>query len=122
MIDYNGRRFRKETTDRTHEPPVTLYRQQGDIVWADLSGAGVRRGALTGLCAEDGTIDMAYTMVREDGAVISGHSVNTPEILPDGRIRLHEQWERFGRHAERGTSSIVEVVEGVEGVEVPAGE
>ena len=111
MIDYNGRRFRKMTTGPDHEAPTTLYRQEGNIIWAELTGGGVRRGALTGLCSEDGTIDMAYTMVLASGAVISGHSVNTPEILADGRIRLNEKWERYGTHAEAGTSSIVEVVD-----------
>jgi hypothetical protein len=107
MIDYDGRRFRKVSPDP--DAPVTTYRQDGDVVWAELSGGGVRRGALTGRCAEDGTIELAYTMVTATGAVISGHSTNAPEFLPDGRIRLNERWERFGEHAERGTSAIVEV-------------
>jgi hypothetical protein len=48
-------------------------------------------------------------MVLTDGRVVSGHSVNTPEFLPDGRIRLNERWERFGANAASGTSSIEEV-------------
>jgi len=48
--------------------------------------------------------------VLATGEVISGRSVNTPEILPDGRIQLNEVWERYGEHAERGISAIVEVV------------
>jgi hypothetical protein len=115
VIDYNGRRFRKVVADPKQEAPETTYRQDGDIVWAELTGGGVRRGSLTGLCAEDGTIDFAYTMVLASGAVISGHSVNTPEVLADGRIQLNERWERFGEHAQSGTSSIVEVVEIVDG-------
>lgn len=107
MINYDGKRFRKVSTDP--DAPVTLYNQQDDIVWAELTGGSVRRGSLTGRCAPDGTIDMAYTMVLHNGAVISGRSTNTPEILPDGRIRLNEVWERYGPHAERGTSAIVEV-------------
>jgi hypothetical protein len=109
MIDYNGRTFRKVVRDPAKEAPETLYRQQGNLVWADLQGGDVRRGALTGVCAEDGTIDLGYVMVLHNGSVVSGHSVNTPEFLPDGRIRLHERWERFGAHADHGTSTIVEV-------------
>jgi hypothetical protein len=109
MINYDGRRFRKVSSDP--DAPVTLYRQKDDLIWAELTGGGVRLGSLTGKCAEDGTITMAYTMVLRSGAVISGHSVNTPEFLPDGRIRLNEKWERYGEHAERGTSSIVEVAD-----------
>lgn len=109
MINYDGRRFRKVSSDP--DAPVTFYRQKDDLIWAELTGGGVRLGSLTGKCAEDGTITMAYTMVLRSGAVISGHSVNTPEFLPDGRIRLNEKWERYGEHAERGTSSIVEVAD-----------
>jgi hypothetical protein len=32
-----------------------------------------------------------------------------PEVLPDGRIRLHETWERFGADAATGTSCIEEI-------------
>lgn len=106
MINYDGRTFRKVSEDP--DAPTTVYRQRDNLVWAELTGGGVRLGSLTGLCAEDGTIEFAYTKVMFSGAVISGHSVNTPEFLPDGRIRLNERWERFGRHAERGTSAIEE--------------
>lgn len=107
MINYDGRRFRKVSTDP--DAPVTLYRQKDDLVWAELTGGGVRLGSLTGKCAEDGTIDLAYTMVLAGGAVISGRSTNTPEFLPDGRIRLNEVWERYGPQGSRGTSTIEEV-------------
>jgi hypothetical protein len=107
VIDYDGRRFRAP-----HAGPdasTALYRQRGDLVWAEFEGGDVRRGSLTGLCAPDGTLDFAYTMVLASGAVISGRNVSTPELLPDGRIKLNERWERYGRHADRGTSTIVEV-------------
>ncbi|HEU5110653.1 MAG TPA: hypothetical protein VFT95_19095 [Micromonosporaceae bacterium] len=108
MINYDGRRFRKVTSDP--DAPVATYHQRDDLVWAEFAGGEVRRGSLTGTCAPDGTIDFAYTMVLAGGAVISGHSTNKPVFLPDGRIRLDDRWERYGAHAEQGTSSIVEVV------------
>ncbi len=107
MINYDGRRFRKVTAEP--DAPVAVYHQRDDLVWAEFAGGDVRRGSLTGVCAADGTVEMAYTMVLTDGAVISGHSTNTPELLPDGRVRFDERWERFGAMAERGTSSIIEV-------------
>jgi hypothetical protein len=105
VIDYDGRRFRGHAPDA----PVAMYHQDGDVVWSEWSGGHVRRGSLAGTCDAGGTVSFAYCMVLTDGAVISGHSVNTPEFLPDGRIRLNERWERFGAHAASGTSSIEEV-------------
>jgi hypothetical protein len=111
MINYDGRTFRAVHADPAQPASSAVYRQRDNLVWAEFGGGEVRRGSLTGLCGADGTVEFAYTMVLADGAVISGRSVNTPEFLPDGRIQLNEEWERYGEHADRGHSVIVEVVE-----------
>jgi hypothetical protein len=111
MINYDGRTFRAVHADPEQPASSAVYRQRGDLVWAEFGGGEIRRGSLTGLCGDDGTVDFAYTMVMAAGAVISGRSVNTPEFLPDGRIQLNERWERYGEHADSGFSVIVEVVE-----------
>jgi hypothetical protein len=111
MINYDGKRFRAVHADPELPASSAVYRQKDNLVWAEFGGGEVRRGSLTGLCADDGTVDFAYTMVLADGAIISGRSVNTPEFLPDGRIQLNERWERYGEHADQGVSTIVEVVE-----------
>lgn len=109
VINYDGKRFRKVLADPADDAPIALYRQRGDLVWAEFTGGDVRRGSLTGTRDTDGVISFSYSMVLDDGRVISGHSVNTPEVLADGRIRLHERWERYGAHAASGVSSIEEV-------------
>lgn len=109
VINYDGKRFRKVLADRADEAPTALYRQQDDLVWAQFTGGDVRCGSLAGTCDAQGVISFSYSMVLDDGRVISGHSVNTPEILADGRVRLHERWERYGAHAASGISSLEEV-------------
>ncbi|MEU4832216.1 hypothetical protein [Streptosporangium sp. NPDC023615] len=109
MIDYNGRRFTTGGVPSSESHPIALYRQHGDLLWGEFSGGHARRGSLTGLCAPDGTLDFAYTMVLDTGAVVSGHCRSTPELLPDGRVLLHETWERFGAHASRGVSLLEEI-------------
>ncbi|MGY0067839.1 hypothetical protein ACWZEH_13620 [Streptomyces sp. QTS137] len=109
VINYDGKRFRKVLTDPAGDAPTALYRQQGDLVWAEFAGGDVRRGSLAGTRDAGGVISFSYSMVLDDGRVISGHSVNTPEIQADGRIRLHERWERYGVHAGSGISYIEEV-------------
>ncbi|RZT16778.1 hypothetical protein EV649_4311 [Kribbella sp. VKM Ac-2569] len=113
MIDYDGRRFspaghHAEGNDVT----VASYRQRGDLLWADFSGGRVRRGALTGVCRPDDTLEFSYTMVLADGALVAGHCESTPELLPDGRIRLHERWERYGPQAATGVSELDEIAPG----------
>ncbi|WP_018539777.1 hypothetical protein [Streptomyces sp. MspMP-M5] len=107
LIDYDGRRFRKVTAGP--DAPIAHYRQQGDLLWGSSAGGDVRRGSLTGVAAPDGTLTFAYTMVLTSGRTVAGHCVSVPEVLPDGRVRLHETWERYGPDAATGTSCIEEL-------------
>ena len=62
MIDYNGRKFSPAGHEAGDgEATVASYRQHGDLLWADFSGGRVRRGALTGLCRPDDTLEFSYT-------------------------------------------------------------
>lgn len=108
MISYDGRTFRAQGRPEG-EAPVARYRQDGDLVWAEFAGGDVRRGALAGTCAPDGTLEFAYSMVLTGGEVVSGCSISSPEVLADGRIRLHERFERYGRNAATGASCIEEI-------------
>ncbi|TCC07866.1 hypothetical protein [Kribbella soli] len=113
MIDYDGRRFSPAGHhSESHDVTVASYRQRGDLLWADFSGGRVRRGALTGVCRPDDTLEFSYSMVLADGAVVAGHCESTPEFLPDGRIRLHERWERYGPQAATGVSELDEIASG----------
>lgn len=107
MIDYDGRRFRKPDGDVA---TVAVYHQQDDFVWGEVAGGAVRRGWTAGTRLPDGTLCMGYTIVFVSGEVVCGHTVNTPELTDDGRVRLHEVWERYGPHAATGTSCIEEDV------------
>jgi hypothetical protein len=108
-IDYDGRRFSPADGIAGEESRVAIYRQHGDLLWGEFSGGHARRGALTGTCDADGTLDFAYCLVLEGGEVISGRCHSTPVVLADGRIRLHEQWERYGSHASSGVSLLEEI-------------
>ncbi|TPQ18609.1 hypothetical protein [Streptomyces sporangiiformans] len=111
--DYDGRSFRSAATETATSAgvPVGRYHQKGDIVWAEFSGGAVVSGYLVGRQAGDGRLDLAYCQVLADRTVVSGRCVSTPEILPDGRIRLREDWERHGVGASRGVSYIEEIAE-----------
>ena len=116
-IDYEGKVFRSSAAETASggDTPIGRYHQSGDLVWAEFSGGAVRQGFLVGHRDRAGRIDFAYCQLLRDArgeraeTVISGRCVSTPEILPDGRIRLREDWERFGPAAARGVSHIEEV-------------
>jgi hypothetical protein len=46
------------------------------------------------------------------GEFMAGECHSTPEVLPDGRIRLHERWQWTTGDRSRGESVIEEVRSG----------
>jgi hypothetical protein len=106
MYSYDGRRFRPEDAGE----PVVTCRQDGDLLWAEIpAGSGVRRGALTGRCHPDGAVDFAYSLVLDDGEVVSGRCHGTPIRRRGGGIRIREEWERYGPNAATGVCYLEEV-------------
>jgi len=73
-----------------------LYQQPfGDaLLTATYVGGGIRLGSITGLVdAATGALRFHYQHVTEAGELRSGYCESTPELLPDGRLRLHERWK-----------------------------
>ncbi|MDH6580628.1 hypothetical protein [Kitasatospora sp. MAP5-34] len=103
-LSYDGRVFRSGPAGG--DGPTGRYHQDGDLVWAEFAGGQVRTGRLTGRCSADGVLTLAYAQVLADGRVVSGECVSTPELLPDGRVRLREDWRRAD--GSSGTSWIEE--------------
>ncbi|MGY0232569.1 hypothetical protein [Longispora urticae] len=107
-MDLDGRVFRAVAdvvggdvgTDTVFE-----YHQDGDLVWASYSGGSIRLGHLVGTRDGD-TLDFRYSQLTTDGRTDAGHCLARVEALPDGRLRLHEEWRWESR--EGSGTSIVE--------------
>jgi hypothetical protein len=113
-IDYDNRYFRSVgNVDGGDVDPDTLfhYRQEGDVVWATYRGGRVAFGTLTALVLPDGRLDMRYQQISKDGIIKTGRCLSTPEILSDGRLRLHESWSWIEGAVGTGQSRIEEVGE-----------
>jgi hypothetical protein len=106
-VRYGGRVFRPVGFDGEGDPPTGRYYQEGELVWAEFSGAHVRVGRLVGRCRPDGGIDAAYSQVMADGQVVAGRCSSVPTVLADGRLRLTEHWRRID--GSSGVSEIEEV-------------
>jgi hypothetical protein len=108
-VSYDGRLFRSQATVTAagDSTPTGHYHQSGDLVWAEFSGGAVRLGRLVGTAGPDGVLTAAYSQVLDDGRVVCGTCLSTPQTLPDGRVRLREDWTRTD--GSRGTSWIEEV-------------
>lgn len=86
---------------------VFEYRQAGNVVWATYRGGPVSFGTLIAAVQDDGSLDMRYQQVLGDGSIKTGRCRSVPEVLEDGRLRLHEEWH-WTEGSEGAGASVVE--------------
>jgi hypothetical protein len=85
------------------------YRQNGERVWATYEGGRVQFGSLVAVGDNSGRLDMRYHHVDARGTLRAGKCVATPEILSDGRLRLHEEWQWTNGDLSEGRSIVEEI-------------
>jgi len=92
---FDGKQFEPSMISRNGEASrdtIFSYHQDGNTVWAEFSGGAIDRGFLIGTIGTGGALDFAFEHVNRDSTIRTGRGHSDPEILPDGRIRLREQW------------------------------
>ena len=112
MINYNDKTFRAVSNTpngETSSETVFHYQQEGRILTATYKGGKIVSGHLIGLVDERGTIDMRYHQVNDKGELMTGECQSTPELMENGKIRLHEVWEWTSGDQSKGTSVLEEV-------------
>jgi len=111
-VSYDGRRFRSvENSEGGEVGPETVfeYRQDGDVVRATYGGSAVRSGVLIATADGEGRLDARYAHVNEAGELMTGECRTTPELLSDGRLRLHEEWRWTSGDGSSGRSVVEEI-------------
>jgi hypothetical protein len=101
MFNYDKKIFKAviNTTNSSVTNDTTwLYKQEGKVVSATYTGGSIIQGNLLGMIEDEGTLKMYYHQIDINHQCKTGKMKVTPEILPDGRIRLYEEWERKGDH------------------------
>ncbi|OXA86379.1 n-acetylglutamate synthase [Flavobacterium hercynium] len=111
MINYNNKTFRPisntengETTNET----IFYYKQVNNVLTSEYSGGKIKYGHLIGLVDSTGNIEMRYHQVNDKDELMTGICKSTPEILENGKIRLHESWEWTSGDKSKGESIIEE--------------
>lgn len=111
-MNYNNKKFKpiensenSETTDET----IFEYKQNGNILTSEYRGGKIVSGHLIGLVDEDGTIEMRYHQVNTNGELMTGICFSKPEIIANGKIRLHEEWKWTSGDKTSGTSILEEL-------------
>lgn len=111
-ISYHGRRFRPVTTSENGEvsaDTVFVYRQAGNVLSSEYGGASIEVGHLLGIVDHDGSLEFSYHQVSRGGELMTGRCRSTPEVLTDGRLRLHEEWQWTSGDLSSGRSVLEEI-------------
>ena len=110
-MNYNNKKFRPISNTKngeTSNETLFHYKQTGNMLTAEYSGGMIKYGHLIGLVDELGNITMRYHQINENDELMTGICFSTPEILENGKIRLHENWEWTSGDQSKGTSIIEE--------------
>ncbi|NER17262.1 n-acetylglutamate synthase [Spongiivirga citrea] len=112
MINYNNKKFRpisNSDNSETDSETEFVYKQEGNIVTSTYQGNQITKGHLIGTVDKNGIIDMRYHQVNYKGELMSGICKSTPEILANGKIKLHEVWQWTSGDLSRGSSVLEEI-------------
>jgi hypothetical protein len=110
-FNYHNRYFRSIANTPNGEvsgDTVFHYQQEGNIVSAVYRGGNIVYGTLIAKVDADGCLDMRYQHLNQKGDFMTGKCRSTPTRLPDGRIRLDEEWQWTSGDLSSGTSAIIE--------------
>ena len=111
-INYNNKKFRpilNAENGETSSETIFLYWQNDDILMATYKGGKIATGHLLGKVDEFGNIKMRYHQINTAGELMTGFCHSKPEILTDGRLRLHETWQWTSGDGSKGKSILEEV-------------
>jgi len=111
-MNYNNKTFRPiSNTDNgeTSSETTFIYQQVGNVLTSEYSGGKILKGHLIGLVDKEGGIDMRYHQINIEGQLMTGICKSKPEVLQNGKIRLHENWEWTSGDFSKGTSIIEEI-------------
>ena len=111
-MNYHDKKFRPiSNTENGETSNETLfhYKQVGNILTSEYAGGKIKYGHLIGLVDNAGKIEMRYHQVNENGELMTGICSSTPEMLANGKIRLHESWEWTSGDRSKGESIIEEL-------------
>ena len=111
-INYNGKIFRainNTENGETSSETIFHYKQIDNILTSKYSGGKIIKGQLMGLIDLNGNIEMRYHHININNEIMTGICHSTPEIMSNGKIRLHENWQWTSGDQSKGKSIIEEI-------------
>lgn len=107
----DGRGFTAAATDGPGDADAQTvfdYHEDDGMVWAEYAGGRVICGYFVGTRVVD-ELSFRHVHLTSDGGTASDHCISTVMVGADGKVELHETWERDSKLGS-GTSVLTEVV------------
>jgi hypothetical protein len=111
-MNYNNRKFRAISNSENGEVSTDMifhYFQDQNILYCEYAGAKIIRGSLLGKVDSLGNIEMVYHQINTKLQIMTGVCTSKPEILPNGKVRLHEKWQWTKGDFSSGESVLEEI-------------
>ena len=111
-MNYEGKSFRpvyNTENGETSSETIFQYHQVGNILTCNYSGGKILIGHLIGLVEKEGSINLRYHQINKQGKLMTGICHSVPEILENGKIRLHETWQWTSGDFSKGESVLEEI-------------
>ena len=111
-MNYNNRKFRAVHNSENGAVTSDLifhYKQTGSILTCTYEGSKIAAGHLIGLVDDNGNIQMRYHQIDASGELMTGICNSTLELLSNGKIRLHEDWQWTSGDQSKGKSILEEI-------------
>jgi hypothetical protein len=111
-MNYNKKIFRAISNSQsgdTSSKTIFEYIQKGNVLSSEYSGGKILVGHLIGIVNELGQINMRYHHINNNGEIMTGVCFSKPEILANGKIRLHEKWRWTSGDYSEGESILEEI-------------
>ncbi|HLM01018.1 MAG TPA: hypothetical protein VK400_08165 [Pyrinomonadaceae bacterium] len=112
-INYDNRTFKSVANSASGEVSAATtfyYHQKNDLVWAEYAGGEIVFGSLIAKVLPGAALEMRYQHLNKQGELMTGKCLSKPEILPDGRLRLHEKWQWTSGDFSGGESVVEEIM------------
>ncbi len=111
-INYNNRSFKSVSNSATGEVSSETtfhYHQKDALVWAEYEGGAIVFGQIVGKVLDDDSLEFCYQHLNEFGELMTGKCTSVPEVLPNGKLRLHEKWQWTCKDFSKGISTVEEI-------------
>ena len=111
-INYQGRRFigvNNSPNGQVSGDTIFHYEQKVNMLKGLYYGGKIQYGQLLGFVSEDSSLYFSYHHIDTDGNLKSGYCRSIPELMQNGKIRLHENWEWTLGGEGKGESVVEEI-------------